>query len=169
MTYYEINVTGQHMTVVNTSKSARFVEGSQSFVHFRFNFDESWDGLTVFAQFIQNGTGYNVYLDENNSVDLPPEIENGQCLLVLYGSGGSVIGTTNALVFTIDEYKLIADGESVEITESLYNQMIDFVTARIPAASGEDGTYTYKATISGGTVTYGWVKDEEVEEQEPQE
>ena len=36
------------------------------------------------------------------------------------------------------------------------NSTISGLVSRSPVASGEDGTYVLKATISGGTVTYSW-------------
>lgn len=127
----DINVVGQNMTITNTNNKAKFVEGSQKFVYFKFTFDESWNGLTVFAQFIQNETGYNVYLDNENGAYLPAEIEHGMCLLVLYGTGGDIVATTNCLVLTIDNYKLIGDPSSTEITPTLYEQMVNLVKAAI--------------------------------------
>lgn len=127
MICYDISVSGQEMTLSNDSIDTIIVEGSQQFVKFRFTLDENWDGLTVFAQFIQNGEGYNVYLDGNNTVELPPEIVRGMCLLVLYGSMGTTIATTNAIILSINDYRLVADGQSVVITESLYNQIVDMI------------------------------------------
>lgn len=140
MKYYDINVVGQEMTITNTSRSMKVIEGSQKFVKFRFNLDSDWDDLTVFAQFIQNGQAYNIYLDDNGVVELPPEIVKGKCLIVLYGSGSSVIATVNAISFTVGEYKLIADDKSIAITKTLYDQMIDYVnnhTSEVETALAE--------------------------------
>jgi hypothetical protein len=100
------------------------VSGSQEFVRFEFIFNKNWDELTTFAQFTQNGVAYNQYLDENNSVYLPPEIQAGTCTLMLYGSRDKVIATTNYLTLTITKDILVSDAQSTEITESLYSQLV---------------------------------------------
>lgn len=105
-----------------------FVEGSQNFVRFSFVFTSEWEGLKKFAQFRQNGHAYNIYLDENNCVYLPPEITAGSCMLMLYGSVDSIIGTTNYLTLKINKNHLITDAESTEISESLYNQLVTSVS-----------------------------------------
>lgn len=105
----------------------RMVEGTQNFVKFIFELDKKWDTLTTFAQFQQNGLAYNQYLDQDNSVYLPPEIRKGKCALILYGTKNDVIATTNYLELFIDENLLIKDANSVEITKSLYAQLVDKV------------------------------------------
>ena len=100
-----VHVTGQRINIKDNNK--QFVAGSQQFVRFVFVLDDSWDGLNVSAQFIQNGTAYNVPLDNNNSAYLPSAITAGTCKLLLYGTGSTVIGTTNYLTLTINENALI--------------------------------------------------------------
>lgn len=117
-----INVVGQQMKACTSLNG--FVSGSQEFVRFKFNLSEEWSGLKVFAQFVQNGTGYNQYLDKDNCVYLPAEIKAGRCTLVLYGSLNSVIATANCLTFVIDNNHIISDAQSTEISESLYNQLV---------------------------------------------
>ena len=131
---FNINVINQRMffekdSVLNgiTNDSKEFVEGSQEFVRFHFSFSEEWDSLTVFAQFIQSGKSYNVYLDDNNNVYLPSEIKSGKCNLVLYGSKDKIIATTNYISLILNKYLLIQDASSTEITESLYNQLVNKV------------------------------------------
>lgn len=125
-----INVSGQYLTLATDFNKA-IIEDSQNFVHFIFDFSSDWDGLTVFAQFIQDGVAYNVYVDENNSASLPPEIEPGVFYLVIYGASGegsnSIATSSSFLKFRVTESKFISDGESVEITETLYQQMVDAV------------------------------------------
>lgn len=82
-----------------------------------------------FAQFRQNGVAYNSYLDEENSAYLPTEIGEGTCTMMLYGSGGEVIGTTNYITFTIDKNILISDASSTDISESLYQQLVTKINA----------------------------------------
>ena len=103
------------------------VEGSQKFVKFHFKFTENWDNLTVFAQFGQNKKAYNVYLDNQNCVYLPKEIVEGECTLMLYGTAGDVIATTNYLRLRIDKNILVENADSTEISTSLYNQLVNKV------------------------------------------
>ena len=117
-----VNVANQKLKIATNLKS--LVAGTQEFVKFTFNLTDDWDGLLTFAQFCQNDTAYNQYLDEDNSVYLPPEIGAGTCTLMLYGSGDDVIATTNYLTLTIDENVLVEDANSTEISTSLYNQLV---------------------------------------------
>lgn len=121
-----VNVIGQKLKIATNLKC--FISGSQQFVKFIFNMDDSWDNLTTFAQFRQNDVAYNQYLDANNSVYLPREIGAGACTLILYGTGGNVRATTNYLTLTIDENILVTNAQSTEITQSLYEQLVDSVT-----------------------------------------
>jgi len=120
-----VNVINQKLKIKANTK--RLVSGTQKFIRFEFNLDDAWDNLLVFAQFIQNGKAYNDYLDENNSVYLPPEIKDGKFNVLLYGSGSKVIATTNYLTFEVDKNILISDAQSTEITESLYNKLVNIV------------------------------------------
>ena len=121
-----VNVIGQKLKVTTNLKC--FISGSQQFVKFIFNMDDSWDNLQTFAQFRQNDVAYNQYLDANNSVYLPREIGAGTCTLILYGTGGNVRATTNYLTLTIDENILVTNAQSTEITQSLYEQLVNSVT-----------------------------------------
>ena len=49
--------------------------------------------------------------------------------MMLYGSGGEVIGTTNYITFTIDKNILISDASSTDISESLYQQLVTKINA----------------------------------------
>ncbi len=122
-----VDVQGQKLRVLQNKKE--FVAGSQKFVRFQFILDEDWDKLMKFAQFRQNGVAYNSYLDEENSAYLPTEIGEGTCTMMLYGSGGEVIGTTNYITFTIDKNILISDASSTDISESLYQQLVTKINA----------------------------------------
>lgn len=117
-----INVVSQKMYITSTLDD--IVAGSQEFVKFKFNFTKEWDELTIFAQFTQDGNPYNTYLDEENSVYLPPEIGAGTCTLMLYGTKDTTIGTTNYITLHINENILISDASSTDISESLYNQLV---------------------------------------------
>ena len=122
-----VNVSNQKLKITTNLKS--FVEGSQNFVRFVFNLTNDWDNLVTFAQFTQGGISYNQFLDDSNSVYLPTEIVKGTCTMVLYGSSKNVIATTNYLTLFIDKNILVHDAESTEISQSLYNQLIDRVNA----------------------------------------
>lgn len=117
-----INVVNQKLRLASNLRD--YVSGSQNFVKFIFNIDNSWDGLYPFAQFIQGGTTYNLYLDSNNAVYMPPEIQPGECRLTLYGANNGVRATTEALLLTIDESMLVVDAHSTDITPTLYEQLI---------------------------------------------
>lgn len=126
-----VRVVNQKLKTTSNLKS--LVSGSQEFVRFKFSLDSEWDDLIVFAQFIQDGTAYNQYLDENNCVYLPSEIVAGTFDLLIYGTGGDVIATTNYLTYTVDENALIADAQSTDITLSLYQQLINSFKSMIGA------------------------------------
>lgn len=118
----QINVINQKLRLATNLKN--YVAGSQEFVQFTFNISEEWDDLLPFAQFIQNSSTYNIYLDSNNSVYLPSEIQAGICELTLYGNNGRVIATTNKLKLNIDENNIVVDANSIDITPTLYEQLI---------------------------------------------
>ena len=118
-----IEVVRQKLSIASSLR--KVVEGSQEFVRFVFKMDKSWDGLKTFAQFIQDGVGYNVYLDDDNAVYLPPEIKNGTCALLLYGTKGKTIATTNYITLTVDKSMMISDASSTEITIPIYNQLVN--------------------------------------------
>lgn len=120
-----VNVINQKLKIKANTK--RLVSGTQKFIRFEFNLDDAWDDLLVFAQFIQDGKAYNDYLDENNTVYLPPEIKDGKFNVLLYGSGSNTIATTNYLTFEVDKNMLVSDAQSTEITESLYNKLVNIV------------------------------------------
>ena len=123
----ELLIKVEHQKLRLETKLRSLAEGSQNFVKLKFDLDEDWNGLTVFAQFQQDGKGYNQYLSPESIVSLPPEIKNGRCYVMLYGTGGDVIGTTSCLDLYIDTNNFVSDAQSVEISESLYNQLVDKV------------------------------------------
>lgn len=121
-----VKVVSQKMRLPTNYKF--LAPGSQKFVKFIFDLSSDWNKLTVFTQFGQNGKGYNQYLDENNSMYLPTEITAGKCTLMLYGSGeDDVIATSNYLTLNITPDILIANADSTEISESLYQQLVSEV------------------------------------------
>lgn len=119
----KVNVDKQKLKVATNLKT--YVSGTQEFIKFTFNFvDNSWDNLTTFAQFKQGSNAYNKYLDENNSVYLPSEIQAGECELILSGTHQNVIAVTGCLKLKIEENYLVSDAQSTEISNSLYNQLV---------------------------------------------
>lgn len=119
-----IGVIGQRLIPPECDMN-HIAEGSQLFVKFHFLMDDSWNGLTTFAQFRQGARSHNVYLDENNCAHLPIEIEAGRCSVTLYGTNESVIGTTNCISFKVNENGFISDANSTEISAPIYNQLIE--------------------------------------------
>ena len=109
-----VNVVNQKLKII--THLTTLVAGTQKFLRFVFNLGSDWDGLTVFAQFVQDGVAYNQLLDSENSAYLPSEIGAGTVTMMLYGSGGNTIATTNYLTLTVDENILIQDANSTEIT-----------------------------------------------------
>lgn len=151
-----INVVNQKLSLASSCDG--FVSGSQKFVKFKFNLEDVWDNLSPFVQFQQNGKAYNQYLDSEGCAFLPHEIDAGSFSLMLYGSGETVIATTNYLTFRVYKNNIISDAESTEISQSLYDQMIDKVnevTSLTQGKPGEDGvspTVTTERTSNGTVV-----------------
>lgn len=149
-----INVVNQRMSLASTC--TELVEGSQKFVKFKFNLEADWDNLSTFAQFQQNGKAYNQYLDSDGCAYLPTEISAGFCNLILYGSGNTVIATTNYLTFKVYGNNLISDAQSTEISKSLYDQLLERVNEVTSLTRGEPGKDGISPTVSvekvdGGT------------------
>ena len=107
-----INVTGQKLKIASNLKD--YVDGSQDFIRFVFNFnDDTWSDMLVTAQFQQNGKAYDVVLDKNNSAFLPPEIHIGRCCLILFGNKTNVRTTTSNVFFDISSNFFIQNALSV--------------------------------------------------------
>lgn len=117
-----VNVVNQKLRIATNVKS--FVSGSQNFVRFYFNLTEDWDDLSPFAQFCQNDLAYNVFLDDEHSVHLPPEITDGVCTMALYGFSGERRATTSCVQFTVEKNIIIVDENSTEVSQSLYDQLV---------------------------------------------
>lgn len=120
-----ITVDKQKMRCNNNVRS--FVAGTQEFVLFNFLLSDDWDNLTTYAQFTQNGKSYNVYLDSEDSVYLPPEIKEGICTLALRGTRGNTIAVTEPLQLNITENPIQGDLASTGITLTLYEQLVNKV------------------------------------------
>lgn len=136
-----ISVVGQKLRLPTNLKI--IVDGTHEFIRFVFNLDEDWNGLTTYAQFTQDGKSYNVYLDDNSSVFLPHEITEGVCSLTLSGTGNGVIATTDYVEFIVVDNILTAGESSTEITESLYEQLIDKINSMQGEYDETSSAYAY--------------------------
>lgn len=136
-----ISVVGQKLRLPTNLKI--IVDGTHEFIRFVFNLDEDWNGLTTYAQFTQDGNSYNVYLDDDSSVFLPHEITEGICSLTLSGTGNGVIATTDYVEFIVINNILTAGESSTEITESLYEQLVDKVNNYKPDFATVSETRSY--------------------------
>ena len=118
-----VTVIGQKM-ILDTGQSV-LAPGSQKFIKFVFDLSDEWNGLRIFAQWVQKGASYNKYLESDGSVYLPSEIIEGECTMTLYGTGsGNVIGTTLPLCLYIQDNHYVADINSTEITQPLFDQLM---------------------------------------------
>jgi hypothetical protein len=120
-----VNVAHQQLRVATYHR--KMIAGSQEFIRFVFNFDEGWDDLLIFAQFIQSENSYNVYLDEENSCYLPPEIVPGLCLITLYGVYGDKVATTDFLVINIQRSIMVENEQSTDISPSQYHEFVNML------------------------------------------
>lgn len=120
-------VNGQRMRIPTEYKFA--APRSQKFVRLKFDLSQDWNGLTIFAQFVQNNNAYNSYLDKDNTVYLPAEVTEGKCEMMLYGTGADeTIATSNFFTFQITKDIFIANANSTVITKSLYDQLAQKVS-----------------------------------------
>ena len=133
-----------------------FVSGTQQFIRFIFDLSSDWDNLRTFAQFIQNGTAYSVYLDENNSVYLPSEIQAGKCTLMLYGTGDTIRATTDYISLDITPNILVQNASSTEITQSLYDQLVLMVNEVLDLSNSD---YSELITTQIDSILAGYLED----------
>ena len=95
-----VKVDGQKIVLPTNMK---VVTGSSNFVKLVFTLATDWDNMSVKAIFTQIVNGERVdtkkTLDEYNSCYVPSTLEEGRCVLTLYGVGG--IGGISPLYFTI--------------------------------------------------------------------
>lgn len=123
-----VNVTNQKLKVATNQKT--FVAGTQEFIRFVFNLQQDWNNLLVYAQFTQYGKSYKVYLDSENSVYLPPEVKDGNCVLVLRGTKGNTIAVTEPLQLNVSPNPAEGEAGSTGITLTLYEQLVNSVTEK---------------------------------------
>ena len=105
-----VSVVNQCLKI--TTNLRDLVAGTENFIRFVFDLSNDWDGLSPFVQFVQNGTPYNVSLDQDNSAYLPKQIVPGKCTMVLAGTNANKMAVTNYLALTIDSNILITEIES---------------------------------------------------------
>lgn len=157
-----VNVINQKLKATTNMKTV--VAGTQEFVLFKFLYGDDWSTLTTFAQFTQNGNSYNVYLDENDSVYLPAEIVEGKCTVMLFGTktvtvGGSsktVRATTNLLEFAVTPNMLIANANSIQLTQSLYDQLVAKVNELLDLSNSD---YSELISAQIATILAGYLDD----------
>ena len=162
-----IRVVGQELRL--TAPFRPLVSGTQNFIKFKFLFfDKDWDELTTFAQIVQGDNAYNLYLDDDDSVILPPEITEGVCTIMLYGSGtttpdnidadNTIRATSNAIKLRIDENRLTEDASSIELTQTLYDQLLatmkkmvghPFVASTVSEMTDTGKVYVYTGSETG--------------------
>ena len=123
-----INVAGQKLKIASNLRN--YVDGSQKFIRFVFNFSDSdtWNGMIITAQFQQNDNAYDVILDTNNAVYLPTEIVEGKCKLLLYGSKTEVKATTTYLELDIDHNRIVKNASSAALTQTDYEKLVSDVS-----------------------------------------
>lgn len=162
-----VDVVNQKLqTATNLTK---FVAGTQEFIRFVFNLGGDWADLMVFAQFTQNETSYNQYLDEENGAYLPSEITEGVATLMLYGSYENKIATSDTLTLEIQKNDLVEDANSTQITLSLYNQLVtevqtlsdtvDTLDDMVDTAVGIAVPEEIQARIDDGTIAALTIED----------
>lgn len=127
-----INVAGQKLKIASNLRN--YVDGSQKFIRFVFNFSadsDTWNGMIITAQFQQNDNAYDVILDKNNAVYLPTEIVEGKCKLLLYGSKTEVKATTTYLELDIDHNRIVKNASSAALTQTDYEKLVSDVSKKI--------------------------------------
>lgn len=155
-----VNVVNQKLKIVKNINT--LISGTQEFIRFKFLLDNDWDDLTIFAQFIQNGTPYNKYLESDRTVCLPAEIEPGKFHLLLYGTGGDVIATTNYLTIDVDENILMSNASSTDISRSLYQQLVNIVKTYVSqSASGAPTPVSSSSLMTDPATTYLYTGSED--------
>lgn len=146
-----VNVVGQKIKIASNLKD--YVEGTQNFIRFVFNFnDNTWDGMLITAQFQQNGKAYNIYLSSDNSVYLPTEITEGACRLLLYGSKTEIIATTSYIDLDIDKNNIVKNASSVALTKTEYEKLVADV-ANLISSEKEDKSNKTQTLSDASTST----------------
>ena len=116
-----INVVGQKLKIATNCRT--FVEGSNNFIKLTFILSDEWSGLEKKAQFIQDGTAYDAFLDGNNSVYLPARIHDGRCELILFGMSGVTTAITGGLILNIKGTNYTGEGKDVSLVMTTIEEM----------------------------------------------
>ena len=100
-----VKVNGQNLRLLSNFK---IVTGSANFIKMIFTLTSDWDDMLIKAVFTQTVDGETVEhiktLDNENSCYVPSGLEEGVCMLELYGvggAGGTIKATSNAIEFSI--------------------------------------------------------------------
>lgn len=120
-----INVVGQKLKIATNCRT--FVEGSSNFIKLTFILSDEWDGLEKKAQFIQDGTAYDAFLDRNNSVYLPARIHDGKCELILFGTSGTIVAITDGLILNIKGTNYSGEGKDVTLVMATIEEMKEYL------------------------------------------
>ena len=162
-----IRVHGQDMEIRDGMRPS-LAPYSQEFIRLNFSLSNEWYGLKTFCQFNQNSLDkpINVYLDSGNSAYVPEAIRPGRFSIMLYGVKDVVIGTTHALQFTMVRNGYVSDATETELTESLYQQLIDDfkqyladTTAQADRAASAAHTAANDAASKAESTLSGYVSD----------
>ena len=153
-----INVTGQKLKIASNLKD--YVDGSQDFIRFVFNFnDDTWSDMLVTAQFQQNGKAYNAYLNADNSAFLPAEITEGTCRLLLFGSKYKVKATTWYIDFKVDKNNIIKNASSAALTKTDYEKLVSDVANLISTEKEDKSNKTQTLSDTSTAVQYPSAKE----------
>lgn len=120
-----VSVIGQKLRIGTNCRT--FVEGSRNFIKFIFDLSDDWDGLEITAQFIQDGTAYNRTVGQDRSVYLPKEVHDGKCWLVVRGTGGIIIATTDMAELSIKKNSYSNNGEDDPIVLATLEEMKEYL------------------------------------------
>lgn len=108
-----------------------------------FEFCERWAGMTITAQFTQNGKTYNCVVDDvTNTVTLPNEIKAGDVDISAFGvhpTTGARI-TTIAVKKKVDKSGFVGDGAETPIppTPDLYTQLINRINEAVAGGVSDE-------------------------------
>lgn len=164
-----VSVANQKLKIATNLQN--LVAGTKNFIRFIFKLTDDWVDLHPFVQFQQNGKAFNQYLDEEDSAYLPPQITAGTCTMMLYGSDGEIIGTTNYITLTIDDSMFVVDADSTDIPPSIYEQIMakfdnimeaDYVTETVRSELQryiDDGRIG-SLLIANGSIKYAQLDDD---------
>lgn len=119
----KLRVIGQ--SIIPDGLQDKVASDSVEFVNVEFTFSEEWQGLSKFVQFTQHGKTYDIDMNGENIVEVPPEIKNGICEISVFGVNGAVRGTTIPYKVNVFKSGYVDNAEHlVEPTPTLFAQLI---------------------------------------------